>query len=117
MITFAVSEEKNNWLKEKMKTLGIHEKDIEEKFVRSSGKGGQKVNKTSTCVYLKHVPTGTEVKCMKDRSQSINRFLARRELVKRIERLSGQLTSEDVKQEKIKKQKRKRKKRAAVKYN
>jgi len=117
MITFAVSEEKNNWLKEKMKTLGIHEKDIEEKFVRSSGKGGQKVNKTSTCVYLKHVPTGTEVKCMKDRSQSINRFLARRELVKRIERLSGQLTSEDVKQEKIRKQKRKRKKRAAIKYN
>jgi protein subunit release factor B len=117
MITFAVSEEKNNWLKEKMKTLGIHEKDIEEKFVRSSGKGGQKVNKTSTCVYLKHVPTDIEVKCMKDRSQSINRFLARRELVKRIERLSGQLTSEDVKQEKIRKQKRKRKKRAAVKYN
>jgi protein subunit release factor B len=117
MITFAVSEGKNNWLKEKMKTLGIHEKDIEEKFVRSSGKGGQKVNKTSTCVYLKHVPTDIEVKCMKDRSQSINRFLARRELVKRIERLSGQLTSEDVKQEKIKKQKRKRKKRAAVKYN
>jgi len=117
MVTFAVSEEKNNWLKEKMKTLGIHEKDIEEKFVRSSGKGGQKVNKTSTCVYLKHVPTDIEVKCMKDRSQSINRFLARRELVKRIERLSGQLTSEDVKQEKIRKQKRKRKKRAAVKYN
>jgi len=117
MITFAVSEGKNNWLKEKMKTLGIHEKDIEEKFVRSSGKGGQKVNKTSTCVYLKHVPTGTEVKCMRDRSQSINRFLARRELVKRIEKLSGQLTSEDVKQEKIRKQKRKRKKRAAVKYN
>ena len=117
MIAFAVSEEKNNWLKEKMKTLGIHEKDIEEKFVRSSGKGGQKVNKTSTCVYLKHVPTDIEVKCMKDRSQSINRFLARRELVKRIERLSGQLTSEDVKQEKIRKQKRKRKKRAVVKYN
>jgi protein subunit release factor B len=117
MVTFAVSEEKNNWLKEKMKTLGIHEKDIEEKFVRSSGKGGQKVNKTSTCVYLKHVPTDIEVKCMKDRSQSINRFLARRELVKRIERLSGQLTSEDVKEEKIRKQKRKRKKRAAVKYN
>ena len=117
MIAFAVSEEKNNWLKEKMKTLGIHEKDIEEKFIRSSGKGGQKVNKTSTCVYLRHVPTGIEVKCMKDRSQSINRFLARRELLKRIERLSGQLTSEDVKEEKIRKQKRKRKKRAAIKYN
>ena len=117
MIAFAVSEEKNNWLRENMKTLSIHEKDIEEKFIRSSGKGGQKVNKTSTCVYLRHVPTGIEVKCMKDRSQSINRFLARRELVKRIERLSGQLTSEDMKQEKIRKQKRKRKKRAAIKYN
>ena len=72
-----------------MEELGIFEKDIDEKFVRSSGHGGQNVNKTSTCVYLKHVPTGIEVKCMKDRSQSINRFLARRELVKKIEGLSG----------------------------
>lgn len=116
MITFAVSEEKNRWLKEKMESLGIHEKDIEEKFVRSSGKGGQKVNKTSTCVYLKHIPTGIEVKCMKDRSQSINRFLARRELVKKVEKLSGQLTSDDVKREKIRKQKLKSKKRSRLKY-
>ena len=105
MITFAVSEEKNKWLKEKMKSLGIHEKDIDEKFVRSSGKGGQKVNKTSTCVYLKHIPTGVEVKCMKDRSQSINRFLARRELVKKVEMLTGILTTDDMKREKIRKQK------------
>src|SRR4030043_1747238 len=117
MLTFAVSEEKNIWPRERMKSLDILEKDIKEKFIRSSGHGGQNVNKTATCVYIKHVPTGTEVKCMKDRSQSINRFLARRELVKRLENLSGQVTSEDVKQEKIKKQKRKRKKRAAVKYN
>jgi len=117
MITFAVSEEKNRWLMEMMEALGIFEKDIEEKFVRSSGKGGQKVNKTSTCVYLKHVPTGIEVKCMKDRSQSINRFLARRELVKRIQSLSGQLTPDDVKREKIRKQKAKQKKRADLKYN
>lgn len=117
MITFAVSEEKNRWLREMMEALGIFEKDIEEKFVRSSGKGGQKVNKTSTCVYLKHVPTGIEVKCMKDRSQSINRFLARRELVKRIQSLSGQLTHDDVKREKIRKQKAKQKKRADLKYN
>jgi len=116
MITFAVSEEKNRWLKEKLKSLGIHEKDIEEKFVRSSGKGGQKVNKTSTCVYLKHIPTGIEVKYMKDRSQSINRFLARRELVKKVEKLSGQLTSDDVKREKIRKQKLKSKKRSRLKY-
>ena len=116
MTLFAVSEEKNQWLKERMEALGIHEKDIEEKFIRSSGRGGQKVNKTSTCVYLKHLPTGMEVKCMKERSQSLNRFLARRELIKRIEMLSGQLTSEEIKIEKVRRQKLKRKTRARLKY-
>ncbi|MCL5062607.1 MAG: peptide chain release factor-like protein [Nitrospirae bacterium] len=115
MINFAVSEEKNKWLKEKMESLGIHESDIEEKFIRSSGKGGQNVNKTATCVYLKHIPTGIEVKCMKDRSQSVNRFLARRELAERVEGLLGKKTREDIKKEKIKKQKAKRKKRAKLK--
>jgi len=99
-----------------MEVLGIHEKDIEEKFIRSSGRGGQKVNKTSTCVYLKHVPTGIEVKWMKERNQSLNRFLARRELVKRIEMLSGQLTPDEIKIIKIRQQKSKRKKRAKLKY-
>jgi protein subunit release factor B len=116
MILFPVSEEKNRWLKERMEALGINEKDIEEKFVRSSGRGGQKVNKTSSCVYLKHIPTGIEVKCMKGRSQSLNRFLARRELVKRIEKLSGQLTLNDMQMIKIKRQKAKREKRARSKY-
>jgi protein subunit release factor B len=116
MTLFAVSEEKNQWLKERMEALGIHEKDIEEKFIRSSGRGGQKVNKTSTCVYLKHLPTGMEVKCMKERNQSLNRFLARRELIKRIEMLSGQLTSEEVKIEKARRQKLRRKTRARLKY-
>lgn len=116
MLNFAVSEEKNRWLKEKMESLNIREQDILEKFIRSSGKGGQKVNKTSTCVYIKHTPTGIEVKCMKDRSQSINRFLARRELVERIERLSGKFTNEDIKRLKAKKQKQKRQKRAVLKY-
>jgi len=117
MPTFAVSEEKNKWLKEKMEAFGILEKDILEKFIRSSGKGGQKVNKTSSCVYLKHIPTGIEVKCMKERSQSINRFLARRELAGRIESLSGNVTLRDTKEEKIKKQKAKREKRAKIKYH
>jgi protein subunit release factor B len=117
MLTFAVSEEKNKWLKEKMKALGIHEKDFIEKFVRSSGKGGQKVNKTSTCVYLKHIPTGVEVKCMKDRSQSINRFLARRELIEKIEALTGNVTLRDLRAEKIRKQKAKRAKKIKVKYH
>ena len=113
---FPVSEEKNRWLQERMETLGIHEKDIEEKFIRSSGKGGQKVNKTSTCVYLRHIPTGIEVKWMRERSQSLNRFLARRELVRRIERLSGQSAPEEIQIEKARKQKSKRKKRAKLKY-
>ena len=117
MPTFAVSEGKNKWLKERMEALQIHEKDIMEKFVRSSGKGGQKVNKTSTCVYLKHIPTGIEVKCMKDRSQSINRFLARRELVERIEALSGNVTHRDLMEKKIRRQKIKKEKRAKIKYH
>ncbi len=116
MLLFPVSEEKNRWLQERMEALGIHEKDIEEKFIRSSGSGGQKVNKTSTCVYLIHIPTGIEVKWMEERSQSLNRFLARRELVRKVERLSGQRTPGDVKVEKSKRQKLKRKKRARLKY-
>ena len=115
MTIFPVSEEKNRWLQERMEALSIHEKDIEEKFIRSSGKGGQKVNKTSTCVYLRHTPTGIEVKWMRERSQPLNRFLARRELVRRIERLSGQRTS-DPEMEKAKRQKLKRKKRAKLKH-
>src|SRR5512136_2021142 len=97
MMIFPVSEEKNRWLQERMEALGIHEKDIEEEFIRSSGRGGQKVNKTSTCVYLRHIPTGIEVKWMRERSQSLNRFLARRELVSKIELLSGGMTAESLK--------------------
>jgi len=117
MLLFPVSEEKNKWLQERMKALGIYEKDIEEKFIRSSGSGGQKVNKTSTCVYLKHIPTGIEIKWMRERNQSLNRFLARRELVMRIEKLSGQLTPEEIRIGKAKRQKLKRKKRAKQKYS
>lgn len=112
MQTYAVSEEKNRWLQQQMEALDIREQDIEEKFVRSSGKGGQKVNKTSSCVYLRHTPTGVEVKCMKDRSQSINRFLARRELVEKIKKARGLPTDEDAERERIRKQKLKRKRRA-----
>ncbi len=89
MLTFSVSEEKNRWLRERMAALGIREEELEERFVRSSGKGGQHVNKTSTCVWLRHIPTGIEVKCMAERSQSLNRFLARRELLEKIALLKG----------------------------
>ena len=91
--------------------LGVREEDLEEKFIRSSGKGGQHVNKTSTCVWLKHLPTGVEVKCMAERSQSMNRFLARRELLERVAALAGLPTKRDLAAAKIRKQKAKRKKR------
>lgn len=115
-LIFPVSEEKRKDLERKMEALGILEKDIEERFVRSAGRGGQKVNKSSSCVYLKHLPTGVEVKWMTERSQALNRFLARRELVRRVARLTGQVTDEDLEIEKIRKQKSKRKKRTAQKY-
>ena len=100
----------------KMKQLKIKESDITESFIRSSGKGGQKVNKTSTCVYLKHKPTGIEVKCQRERSQALNRFLARRRLVSKIETLIlGKKSEEQKRIQKIKRQKRKRSKRAKEK--
>jgi protein subunit release factor B len=116
MTVFSVSEEKNRWLRDRMVQVGIREEDLVEKFVRSSGKGGQHVNKTSTCVWLKHLPTGIEVKCMEARSQSLNRFLARRELAERVEALSGMPTRRHLAEEKVRKRKAKRKKRAGEKY-
>ena len=116
MTSFAVSEEKNRWLRAKMEVLSVREEDIEEKFIRSAGRGGQKVNKTSTCVYLRHIPTGIEVKCMRERSQSLNRFLARRELLLKLERLSGPSSPEALRIEKARRQKSKRRKRASLKY-
>jgi len=111
-----VTKEKEEALRQKMEDLGILEKDIVEKFVRSSGKGGQKVNKTSTCVYLKHLPTGIEVKCQRERSQALNRFFARRILVKKIEAMILKEKSEEQQRiEKIRRQKRKRSKRAKLK--
>ena len=113
---FGVSKEKEEALRKRMESLGIFEQDIVEKFVRSSGKGGQKVNKTSTCVYLKHLPTGVEVKCQRERFQAINRFVARRILTDKIEELiRGKESEERQRIEKIRRQKRKRSKRAKEK--
>ncbi len=113
---FPVRPEKEKDLMERMARLGIKETDLEEKFVRSGGKGGQKVNKSATCVYLKHLPTGLEVKCQRERSQALNRFLARRILVEKLEaRILGKETEEQQRIEKIRRQKRKRSKRAKEK--
>jgi peptide chain release factor len=80
-----VSPEKQAALDARMAALGIAEDDLVEKFVLGSGSGGQKINKTSSCVYLKHLPTGIEVKCQANRSREMNRFHAREELCDRIE--------------------------------
>ncbi|MGD0821650.1 MAG: peptide chain release factor-like protein [Desulfomonilia bacterium] len=113
-----ISPEKLNALEERMKDLGIKEGDIEEKFIRSQGRGGQKVNKSSTCVYLRHVPTGVEVKCQKARTQAMNRFFARRILSDKIETLLHGARSAKAKTiERIRKQKRKSTKRSKLKVS
>ncbi|MCX8109844.1 MAG: peptide chain release factor-like protein [Syntrophorhabdaceae bacterium] len=113
---FMISPEKERALQDKMERLGIRDEDIIEKFIRSGGPGGQNVNKTSTCVYLKHLPTGIEVKCQSERSQALNRFLARRRLVEKIESMILGRESEKQRMiEKIKRQKRRRSKRAKEK--
>src|SRR5512146_1970937 len=102
-----ISQEKEKELRQRMERLGVREEDFRETFVRSSGPGGQKVNKTSSCVQLLHVPTGLSVKCQQERSQALNRFLARRLLLDRIERLrTGQVAAEKARVEKIRRQKR-----------
>jgi len=116
MSLFTVSSEKERALLERMASLGVAESDLRETFVRSSGPGGQKVNKTSSCVQLVHIPTGLSVKCQRERSQALNRFLARRLLLDRIEKLQkGVVEAEKDRVEKIRRQKRKRSKRAKEK--
>ena len=107
-----VSTEKRAKLAERMAALGIRDNDLIEKFVLGSGSGGQKINKTSSCVYLKHVPSGLEVKCQRERYRELNRYLARHELCDRLqERVLGEVTERRQRQEKIRRQKRRRSRR------
>ena len=111
-----VSREKEKALSARMLNLGVAENDLEESFIRSSGPGGQKVNKSSSCVYLIHIPTGLAVKCQRERSQTLNRYLARRLLLDKIEFMQkGFIAEKRDKIEKIRRQKRKRTKRAKEK--
>jgi protein subunit release factor B len=113
MNTFPVSPEKETQLAQRMAALGVREADIDETFVRSGGHGGQNVNKTATCVMLLHRPTRLQVKCQATRHQGLNRFLARRLLLDKIEALQkGHVDAERARIEKIRRQKRRRSRRA-----
>ena len=112
MINFGVTEYKSQQLRRRMKSCGLFEADLEEKFIRSGGPGGQKVNKTATCVYLKHVPSGLQVKMQQERTQGLNRFFARRRMCElREEKLPGNVSPETLKQQKKRKQKDRRRRR------
>jgi len=115
-VIYPVSSRKIKELQEKVSRLALKESDFEESFIRSGGSGGQNVNKVSTCVVLRHRPTGLEVKCQRERSQALNRYLAKRLLIDKIERLYLGRASEKQKAiSKIRRQKRKRSKRAKEK--
>jgi protein subunit release factor B len=112
-----VSDKKKKDLKEKMKALKIFEKDLLEKFILASKKGGQKVQKTSSCVYLKHLPTGIEVKCQRERERETNRYLARKMVLELFQEKVLKVKTKKTKiLEKKKKQKKRRKRKSLKKY-
>ena len=116
MIDFGVSPNKAAQLETRMAELGILEAEITETFVRSGGKGGQNVNKVSSCVRLLHTPTAIEIKCQASRHQLLNRYTARCLLVSKIETMvMGKKSAEQQAHEKIRRQKRKRSRRAKEK--
>ncbi len=112
-LDFGVTPKKAAGLAARMAACGIAELDLEEHFVRSTGAGGQHVNKTSTAVHLKHTPSGLDVKMQKARSQALNRYYARQRLCELMEeRTRGKQSPQALQQEKLRKQKAKRRKRA-----
>lgn len=112
-MNFGVMRKKQEELEARMTALGLREADIEEKYVRSSGPGGQNVNKTASCVYLKHAGSGLEVKMQRERSQGLNRYYARKRLCELIEREKlGSKSPAALEAAKIRKQKKRRKRRS-----
>lgn len=116
MAGLGAGSEKEAALAARLAGLGVKPEDLVEKFIRAGGPGGQNVNKTSTAVYLKHLPSGIEVKMQQERSQALNRFLARRVLADKLEaRLRGARNAEAARVAKLRKQKQKRSRRAQEK--
>jgi protein subunit release factor B len=115
-MNFGVTQKKQDELEARMASLKLREEDLDEKYIRSSGPGGQKVNKTASCVYLTHKPTGLKVKMQKERSQGLNRYYARKRLCEMLEdRKLGKKSPAALKTEKIRKQKQRRKRRSRTK--
>jgi protein subunit release factor B len=109
---FGVTQKKQAELEARMAAVGLREQDLEEKFIRSSGPGGQRVNKTSSCVYLRHGPSGLDVKMQQERSQRLNRYYARKRMCELLELKSlGHDSPEALKAEKIRRQKQRRRRR------
>jgi peptide chain release factor len=116
MAELGAGSDKEAALAARLLSLGVRPEDLVEKFIRAGGPGGQNVNKTSTAVYLKHLPTGIEVKMQRERSQALNRFLARRALADKLEaRLRGEKSAEAARVAKLRRQKRRRSRRAKEK--
>ena len=110
---FGVTQKKQAELEARMAAAGLREQDLEEKFVRSSGPGGQRVNKTSSCVYLRHVPTGVAVKMQQERSQRLNRYYARKRMCELLElKKLGRESPAAMKAERIRRQKQRRRRRS-----
>ena len=108
MLRFPVSTQKQVDLDERMRCLRLGEKELEESYFKASGPGGQKTNKTLTGVTLLHRPTGIRVRCQRERSQGINRFIARRLLVEELEARQHGKTRHEVKAGQLREEKDRR---------
>jgi len=112
MSGISVSKAKRDRLSGRMAALGVSEGEIDERFILGSGPGGQKVNKTSSCVHLMHRPSGIEIKCRRSRSRELNRYWARCELCERlVERIEGEKSRRQQERERVRRQKRRRSRR------
>jgi peptide chain release factor len=110
---FPVSSEKSAALEERLRRLGVRDDDLEEHFVHSGGKGGQNVNKVSTCVVLFHAASNTQIKCQSARTQGMNRYLARQLLAEKLEAaVLGKKAEREQEIERLRRQKRRRSRRA-----